>query len=200
MNDNLYDKIKSYRRVKSVLKKKGYNFFEGELNINLIGVRSKEIKAGQFDDFLCLAYEEGGQKILKRIPATTDPGVYYLEHPMNVKGTAILVPGQYSGVFEIGTYKGQPAFKQVGPFKVYRDNNKDEILDMIPGSIMSGYQGIHAHGKRGYLATSIGRWSAACQVPEFDEDLMEFIETGKRGARYYGKRVSYTLLEEHDFD
>ena len=36
------------------------------------------------------------------LPSTTDPGTYYREDPMNVRGTAVMQPEQYRGVYKIG--------------------------------------------------------------------------------------------------
>ena len=44
----------------------------------------------------------------------------------NVKGTAILVPGQYRGAYKIGFHKGKyKALVQAKPVKLYIDNDKD---------------------------------------------------------------------------
>ena len=51
--------------------------------------------------------------------ATTDPGLYYLEHPMNVDGTAILIPGQYIGSHKTGLHKGDHALIQCGKLRVW---------------------------------------------------------------------------------
>lgn len=39
-------------------------------------------------------------------PATTDPGTFYRENPLSVKGTAIMKPGQYRGAYMIGRHRG----------------------------------------------------------------------------------------------
>lgn len=77
------------------MNKKGYKIFHGPYNLNLIGIRSKNSQSDQFDDTFCILYEDkDGVMTLESFPCTTDPGKHYLMNPMNVKGCAIMVPGQ----------------------------------------------------------------------------------------------------------
>ncbi len=74
----------------------GNAFFEnGNHNLNIVGIRTKDVEANSFNDFIAAAYKDRGQWELKVYEATTDPGVYWRRHPMNRKGTAVLVPGQH---------------------------------------------------------------------------------------------------------
>jgi len=90
-------------KIKSIFKKKDYLYFESTkehpFNLNIIGVRAAEKVSNHFDDFIVLSYQDDEGKIfLKVCPGTTDPGRYWLEHPMRKEGAAIVVPGQYRGL------------------------------------------------------------------------------------------------------
>ena len=43
--------------IRSVFKKKGYEFFEkGQFNLNIIGIRSAKRRAGTFEDYIVVIY------------------------------------------------------------------------------------------------------------------------------------------------
>ena len=108
-----------------IFARKGYAFFtKGEYNLNIIGVRHKGAKVtNHFDDCLVVIYNTGNEKNVKRVfTCTTLPGKKAMEHPMQVKGTAILKEGQYRGAWKIGYHKGKyKALCQAKPVPVYRD-------------------------------------------------------------------------------
>ena len=126
-------------QIKSVLEEKDYKYFDGNLswNVNIIGIRSTTEKANEFDDSILVLYRNK-QKELEVFTAriTTDPSTYYLiDHPVNTRGTAILVPGQYRGVYRVGIHaRSNPRFahealcQRGAKVKVWRDSNKDQIL------------------------------------------------------------------------
>lgn len=195
-----------YDYVKSVYEKMNYTFFNsGQFNLNVFAIRSNNRVSNKFDDYVCLAYkDERDKKIVKVYDATTDPGSYYLENPMNVDGTAIVVPGQYSKSHTLGLHKGQyEALVQRGIIKVYRDNNKDNILDLDPLSIRSGSgYGINIHRatpNKGKKSTQIDRWSAGCSVIAAKDDFDEFISIVKKSIPLYGNSFTYTLFTEDQF-
>jgi len=116
---------------------------------------------------------------------------------LNVSGTAILVPGQYRGVYKIGKHRGQyEALVQLGGrVKVYRDRNKDEVLDMNPDTADEGYFGINIH-KAGTQSTEVNKWSAGCQVFANEYDFRQFMNLVKRSAELWGETFTYTLVDE----
>ena len=92
------------------MSEKSYVFFDGnkQLNVNIIGIRKDNAGTNKFDDFLVMIYKDKNMKeITKVYPITTDPGDHWLKHPMNPKGTAVLVPGQYRGVWKIGKHQSK---------------------------------------------------------------------------------------------
>lgn len=179
----------------------GYAVFtNGIYNLNIIGMRSKEHKANSFDDRICCVYRDERGWVTRTWAATCDPGVYWLEHPMRPTGTAILVPGQYRGAYKIGKHRGQydALCQRGGPVKIYRDSNKDEILDMEPESVTEGYYGINIHraSKREGGSTEVDRWSAGCQVfaKPGDDGFAEFMRLCKKSRDMWGDTFTYTLV------
>lgn len=186
------------------MNKKGYTFFDGnkQLNINLIGIRRDNAGTNEFDDFIVLIYKNVHLKdIIKIYPATTDPGEYWLKNPINPKGTAVLVPGQYRSTWRLGKHQNAyEALVQRKLVKVWRDNNKDESIDYASFNTMNeGYFGINIHRSNPYdKSYLVNKWSAGCQVFQSVQDFDEFLDVCKRSASLYGNSFSYTLLTEQD--
>jgi len=194
------------QQLQSIMQKKEYAFFDYKKkpwNINIIGVRSDIAKANKFDDSLYVAYRNSSKDWEVRVyKITTDPGSYWLKKPMNVAGTAILVPNQYRSAYKLGLHRGlYEALVQRGinPVQIYRDNDKDEILDMEKKSIIEGHFGINIH-KAGSNSTIVQKWSAGCQVFKTSSDFNDLISLVRRSESHWGKLFSYTLLEEKDFE
>lgn len=178
----------------------GYPFFdEGDYNLNLIGIRTDDSRSEIFNDWLFVAFRQGGHEQLLSFQMTTDPGVYWLRHPMSVLGTAIVKPGHYPSLWHTGKHRNQyKALIQYGNITVYRDNNLDQEIDM-DGSTEDGMFGINLH-RAGRLAdtnTKVGRWSAGCQVVQSVQDFELLMALIKRAAQSWGETFSYTLLTEH---
>jgi hypothetical protein len=191
--------------ITSYFTAKDYKFFDTpdkKLNINIIGVRRDNQGTNTFDDFLLVMYREEELMITDRHQITTDPGKYWLLNPMNPKGTAILVPGQYRSTWKLGKHQAKyEALVQAKPVKVYRDNNKDEIIDYntLRLSLDQGYFGINIHRSNPYdQSYVINKWSAGCQVFKKVEDYNSFIDVCKESAKIYGNSFTYTLIEEKD--
>ena len=187
-----------------IMEEKGYVFFEGRkpYDLNIVGVRSFNMRANKFDDSINVFYKNTKKDWEVRVyKATTDPGTYYLEYPMKVAGTAIMVPGQYRSSHKIGTHKTYEALVQRGknPIKIYRDSNKDEILDMSSDTVIEGWYGINIH-KAGSDSKIVEKWSAGCQVFKTSSDFKDFMTLVNRAAKYWGPSFTYTLLEEKDFE
>lgn len=173
----------------------GYRVHE-DGQVNIIGVRSDAVEAGAFDDEIHIAWLEAGEWQRRWGPATTDPGVFWLEHPMRVEGCAIMVPGQYCDAYGWGLHRGQyRTLVQTGEVRVYRDADKDTILDMDASTIVPGY-GLNLH-HAGHASTVVGKWSAGCQVWAIEDDwglAMAIADaTGKT-------RFDYTLLTQKDLE
>lgn len=197
----LYAKVKDYDFEK-LFNKKGYAFFtKGAYNLNIIGVRAAGAQINNsFDDVLVLIYKTPTGLWARQIyQITTDPGRYYMINPTNQKGTAILVPGQYRGAYQIALHRGKyQALCQRKPVKVYRDSNKNKVYDWDVNTLDEGLFGINIH-KAGKLSTRVDTWSAGCQVFASETDFKCFMNyCQKQVANSLGKTFTYTLLKEED--
>ncbi|MFA5723055.1 MAG: hypothetical protein WC979_02270 [Candidatus Pacearchaeota archaeon] len=188
-------------KIKAAFVKKGYKFFENDLknyNINLFGIRSSDMTPDKFNDAVCIMWRYKGVWTTKIYDATTDPGLYYLKDPMNVHGTAIMVPGQYPGCYEVGLHKGYPALRQKLPMKYYRDVDRDAQFDLT-GKIYEevGFTDIH-HASNTAKSTVVANWSAGCQVIADINDWNEFLSICESAKNAYSNSFTYTLLNESD--
>ena len=182
-----------------VLKSKGYKYFkDGDYNLNIIGIRSKESKTNTnvFDDVIVVIWKKGTDKYIEVFPCTTDPGLYYLKNNLSDKGCAILKPNQYRSTWKIGLHQGKyKALCQYKPVTVYRDSDKDNELDYV--NEQTGMFGINIH-KAGNESTQVHNWSAGCQVFARVIDYNKFIDLVHCASKQYGDIFTYTLLNEED--
>ena len=204
MNDKLYDKVLTYD-FESLFKKKGYAYFtNGQYNLNLIGVRSNNNNkvTNKYDDFLVVIYNTTKGPTRKVFPITTEPGATQVANPSNKKGVAILVPGQYRGVWKIDLHNGKykALCQRNGAVKVYRDNNKDNVYDLNPKNIDKGWFGINIHRSSPYYPpTFVNGYSAGCQVLQRPSDfntLMYLANCQIKAGK--GDTFTYTLINEED--
>ena len=215
VDSKLYDLIKNTDFDK-LFQMKGYSYFKnGDYNLNIIGVRNLieavpsqtvpnrllMVQRDSFNDALIVTLKING--VWKRYvwAATTDPGLKLLKAPSNIAGTAILVPGQYKGVYKKDLHNGKyyAVCQRLGPVQVYRDNNKDNKLDMNPDSIQSGYFGINIHRASAWnISEVIGGNSAGCQVFKSYKDFDVFMKLVDEAIKRYGNKFTYTLITSND--
>ena len=185
-------------RVKQIMDRKGYKFFEkGDYNLNIIGIRSEVNIANSFDDTLLCIFKKDNEWIFNEYSITTDAGRYWLKNPINNKGTALLVPNQYRGVYGLRKHNGdyEALCQTWGDVEVYRDNDRDMILDYDPKTIEKGMFGINIHRSNPNTeSTIVEKWSAGCQVFKKVEEFNKFIEDCKEASNVWGNKFSYTLL------
>ena len=182
-----------------VLKSKDYLVFEDDsknFNLNIVGIRTNDDTSNKFNDWMVIFWKFGGFWNNMIFPITTDPGIYWREHPMNVKGTAILKEGQHRGMWKVGTHKGYPALQQHKPCTVIRDSDMDKVLD-FDGSEDVGLFGINHH-KAGNESTQVDKWSAGCQVQPTSALWHIEMEIFKEAAASWGNSFTYTLIHEND--
>jgi hypothetical protein len=188
--------------ITKVKKSGGVVFSSSKLpyNLNIVGIRSAQRTADAFDDTLAVFWFDGkGWNEHFFYNFTTDPGAYWLERLGTSRGTAILKSGQYRGVYKIDLHGGKykALCQRLGDVRVYRDANRDKILDMKPGSVEQGKFGINIH--RAALNGSsidVGQWSAGCQVFADSSDFDLFIQLCENAAMYWGNQFTYTLIED----
>ena len=182
----------------------GHPWFTGAWNLNLFGVR-RLARPNTFDDSIGVAYEDGvGRRLVELWEATTDPGTYWLEHPMNVNGTAVLAVGCHRSLWQLGMHggpTGYAALVQVSACAVWRDSDRDTVVDPEPRVLDTGLFGINLHrASASGTSTTVDRWSAGCQVLRRPGDLdrvLELVRTQQLAGK--GSRVTYTLFDDDAF-
>lgn len=184
----------------AALTRKGFKFFTGDMSLNIVGIRSKDVESNAFNDFMTVSFINNGQPVILTFPCTTDPGTHYREKPMNAKGTAIVVPGQYRGLWQLGMHQGRyEALTQKGPVNVYRDDNKDTILDFDDATMSNGHFGINLHrANENHASIQVDKWSAGCQVVADPNEFYCLMCLARLSAGKYGNSFTYTLIEEGD--
>jgi len=161
----------------------GHEVYHDRLNI--IGVRAVPGVQNQFDDELHIIFKDGDSFQHKVYPCTTDPGTYWLENPMNVDGTAKLVPNQYVDAYGWGMHRGKyETLVQVGEVTVARD---DGLLD-------TGLHGVNLH-HAGNDSTQVDKWSAGCTVWKRLEDWTHAMALCKASGQ---EVFTYTLILSTD--
>lgn len=171
------------------------------LNLNIFGIRAVSERQNTFDDVIGIYYSDRkGLTYLRLWMVTTQPGEYWLEHPMNKKGTGILVSDQYLGVYELDLHHGEYlALCQRGNMTVWRDNDRDNIPE-TDGTMETGIFGVNIHRATAKgTSVKVDKWSAACQVFASANDFDEFIAICEASKKIYGNKFSYTLFNEEDF-
>ena len=201
--------IDSAARVLEVMKSKGYKTFEAEtpFDLNIFGIRSTNTLPNRFDDVVGVVYRDPLLEWkIEVFQATTDPGLYWLEgyDSSRVTGTAILCPGQYRGVYKLAKHRGAytALCQRNGTVKVWRDSNRDDVLDFDAGVAFDGYYGINIHRASAYhTSKTVDKWSAGCQVIANPEHFDRLIFLARKQIEYHPSWTSftYTLLDEADF-
>jgi hypothetical protein len=130
-------------------------------------VRCDDKLTNTFDDFGVLWV---GSKVVDVFPCSTTAGKYYIQNPITyggVTGTAIACQQIVKGSHQFKTssnwkslWLGMPYFQQIKPIKIYRDGNKDGVIDT--NITQNGLFGINFH--QAGLGNFIDNWSAGCQV------------------------------------
>lgn len=196
----LNTKLLTYN-FEELFKKKGYAYFtKGAYNLNIIGIRNNTTSqvSNKFDDYIVVTYRTNiGEWKRLIFPATTKPGLTVFKNPTNVKGAPILVPNQYRGTWMIGKHRGKyKALCQCKSVKVYRDNNKNDIIDLLPETIDEGMFGINIHKSSDFrLPDYVNNWSAGCQVLQSLSNFNTLMSLADKQVKQgLGNKFTYTLL------
>lgn len=192
-------KAVTYEKIKSVMLGKGYKFYTGPYDLNIVGIRAADLQPNTFNDFICILYtDDSGKTKIFSMPATTDPGTFYRINPMNPDGTAILLPGQYHSCWTPGMHRGlYRALVQCGSMRFIRDANRDDKLDLTSGKIINDLIGCNLHHPAADGKLTVDKSSAACQVTQKIADHDEIMRlVDEQIAHGHGDKFSYTLLDE----
>ena len=190
-------------QIEKAVKSKGFAWFEnGDLNLNIVGVRNSATDTkvtNLFDDCLTLSYKLNGVWQFHCWQNTTDPGTKGVLKFGNSRGIARLVPDQYRGVYSISLHSGkyQALCQRLGNVTVWRDKNRDLVYDQVVKD--TGMFGINIHRSNPKSESSyISNWSEGCQVFKKVKDFNEFMKICKKAVKIYGNHFTYTLIESTD--
>lgn len=142
------------------------------------------------DRRLVIEVRQGTPRIVGNWLATTEPGKFYTDRPLNPSGAFRIAFGQYRS-WGVGLHgrTQYPALVQVGPVTGYRDGNRDGLR--TGDLIVSGNSfGINQH--HGWGMALVDEGSAGCLVGQSVEghwDFMELIQTDRR----YQANSNYTF-------
>ena len=176
-----------------------YQFNTEPFHLNIGGIRDTT-RVNKFNDIVFVAYNDGESNQCKVFTATTDPGLFYLNSPMASMGTAILKEGQIIDAFKLGLHQGKyKALVQNVNFTVYRDNNRDSILDTNVKT-ETGMFGINLHhANANYESTQVDKWSAGCQVIANPDDFETLLMLADKSVACGYKTFNYTLFTKEQF-
>src|SRR6185437_16093290 len=183
--------------LQQALAQRGYRIATRPFELNVIGIRNNTSVPNIFNDSLNVLFTDSSGKLVSYTwMATTDPGTYWLQNPLNEYGTAILKPGQYVNSHAIGMHRGlYLALVQVNPVTVVRDFNRDGKADYNTGRQETGMYGINIHrAQETGLTKTIDKYSAGCQVFANAADFGTFMQLADRHKSLYGNSFTYTLL------
>lgn len=181
--------------IRQVYRELGWKWHSSDL----IWLRMSDDFTDKFSDF-CLTIHN--DNVVAVSPATTKPGKYWVKNPVTVggiTGTGCQKEGQ-----ELGTHrwvaKGKSKWggvkagyaTQINPISIYRDGNKDNVLDKNIVKVAPKWYGFffHAMGK----GFSIWNWSAGCMGMSLKNWLRNVVPYFKDGQKMNKNIVDVSKL------
>lgn len=198
----------SIEKIHRVMKTLNMVVFDQPYSVTLGGVRTKDATSNKFNDFVFASYfDEYGKLYSIIVPATVDPGLSSRQKPSNPKGVAIIQHGiQHRGVYEyqnpkidktLRGHKGQEAFRQIKPMKLWRDSNKDGTVDYGKNEELSlSYTNGH---NMGVIGNNVDGWSEGCWGSTVLNMSKIYAFANIQISKGLGKIFSFALLHENSF-
>jgi hypothetical protein len=177
------------RIIKFMLTKNYYvSTKPGEYNIvyvegmNADGTENNDAR-NQFNDRrILIEIVDGIPKIVGNWEATTEPGSFYTNNPMNRGGAARIKFDQYKA-WRVGPHKNQPkALVQVENVTVHRDFDRNGIR--TGDKLDIGIFGINQHHANDAPRHDIGKWGAGCFVGRTVAEHDRFMNLIMQDRRY----------------
>lgn len=193
----------THLEIISTFKRKGYKINEAIGEVNIFGIRNSDNNSNTFDDSVGILYRVTANSwVSLQYNATTDPGKYYLENPINKDGTAVIVPGQYLKVYKVGKHTDYEAMEQIADITYVRDNDKNSVINLLYK--VTGFKAFKQIGKTnihhaGVDSKQVDKWSAGCQVVAKLSEFVNFMNIVKASNTYKTtNEFDYTLFEIED--
>ena len=187
-----------FNKIRALLRLKQFKLYHRPYELNIVGLRSKSVIPNRFDDEIHVFYRTSAFKWAYHLyKATTDPGTYWLENPMQPQGTAILAEGQYINSHVLGLHKGEYlALVQNKPLTIMREYDRKAILDFYNGKKVTGIFGIDIHrANRVGTTLTVDRNSAGCQVFANADEFAQFLTLCEKHKTLYGNQFTYSLVD-----
>lgn len=178
---------------------------EGAVNIVYIeglnpdGTENKD-EIDKWNDLrILVGMAEGVWEILFSQIATTEPGRFYTQNPLNKKGAARLAFGYHPPAWAHDLHQGkQPALKQRKSVLIHRDLNRDGKRNASEKPHQSGLIGLNQHSTSpSYTGGTVGKYSAACLVGMDYAQHITFLQMTKFDPRYL---ASEAINQEYLYD
>lgn len=199
----MYSQETIYDLTKNASNNLKYPFFDGYLDVNIIGIRNSSKAVDTFNDMLGVCWKQpNGKKRAIYFEGTTKPGLYWLNKKLgNVNGTFILKPGFYKSCWTKGNHKTYSALiqSQKARFVGWRDNDNDGSFD-FSGKLYYDVTGLNFHTTSFRRdVENVGPYSAGCQVADESSDFEKFRQIVYKSMNLYGPYVSYKLFNDWQF-
>jgi hypothetical protein len=205
----------SIDKILQVIAKKKYTLDNTQYKVNIIGIRMDDVYDNRFSDKCILLWVNEFKQWEKReykwttMAGTLGYGGVF--NPFTVRGktaVGIIKEGQYKKVWQfVDSYTGwlmYPYLYQVGKFDIYRDGNRNEVLERWMPAEPSEWDGFNCHrmSSNGVDTDMVNldwvTWSAGCQgAPE--PVFRNFIDFIRISAKLHSNKFDYTLLHRQDF-
>lgn len=192
------------KQIIKAMESKNYAVFKHDtkpFNVNIVGIRSTEIKVNEFNDWIVVFWKYQGKWSQYWMRCTTLAGLVYLEKPTNPKGCAILCDGQYRSTYALDLHnsKYKALCQRLNEVEVWRDNDRDSEFDFENETKEWGYFGINIHrASTSKTLAEIDSYSAGCQVIQNPQNFDVFIQILEQSELYWGNKFTYTLLNQKD--
>lgn len=201
MKPTFENMVQIFDEMPEILKdvqKHNFKVFEtGDMNINIIGVRHPNQIPDIFNDYLHILWKQDETWVQYKFTCTLNPGIYFLNSPMRKDGTAIVKhPQQIRNGLKKGYHKGKyECLVQNKPFQVWRDNNKDDVINEFNDSISWGIQIHRANAK--FKSKRVHKWSAGCTVLQdpLEYDIFMAIINKSIEKNPTWKFFTYTIIQ-----
>lgn len=200
--------IEALLRVMKTKNYKVYDKIEVDWNLNIVGIRNRNLVPNKFDDTLVVFHRFLGDWHVTYYPVTTDPSVLFLKKPILKKGTAILKEGQYLGAYRIRPHNGSylalcQSWSHPRGVYVYRNRTGSGTLIFDENTLENGSKlgiNIHRGPRNGSWDSETKDYSRGCTVFADSRHFEEFMLKCRFGKEAFGNKFTYTLLNEADFD
>lgn len=186
----------SIKLLIKALKFKNYSIFDSEDEplLNIIGIRNHKRKPNSFDDLIIVLWKQHGRWTCRSFHVTTDPCLFFRDHPSYPSSKRILQEGQYLNSFKIGIYKGLVDFNTF-----MKDLKWGLIYRFIPVNLKDNYSKIDFKCINvPHRIINVNKLPGSCQLFDNPEEFKEFMGLISDKKKNIGNLYSYTLLSSYD--